>query len=279
MKYEHDIKLLCKVLKVNRSTYYKHFYSKPSKRTLTNIDIKTKILEIYSESDMRLGANKIRIILESEYGIRISLGRIYRLMKSMCLPKMSTIKPKYKNLLISNENCQNNLNGQFNPDNPNMVWVSDITYIKVVSKFYYLCVIIDLFSRKVIAYKISSRMTDDLTIETLELAYGKRNYPKSVLFHSDRGSQYISKNFRKKIEQFGFIQSFSKKGYPYDNACAESFFKYFKKEESNRRNYQSLTELQLATFKYIDNFYNNKRPHSHNNGLSPNKKEFDYNLT
>ena len=123
-----------------------------------------------------------------EYGIKISLGRVYRLMKSMCLPKMSTIKPKYKNLLISDENCKNNLNQHFNPANPNIVWVSDITYIKVASKFYYLCVIIDLFSRKVIAYKISSRMTDDLTIDTLRLAYENRNHPKSVLFHSDSGN-------------------------------------------------------------------------------------------
>lgn len=266
---------------MNRSTYYKHFYSKPAKRALVNIEIRTNILQIYSETDMRLGANKIRIILERECGIKISLGHVYRIMKSMNLPIMSTMKPKYRNWLISDENCQNTLKQNFNPTHPNMVWVSDITYIKVASKFYYLCVIIDLFSRKVISYKISSRMTDELTIATLDLAYQNRNYPSSVLFHSDRGSQYISKQFRKKLELLGFIQSFSKKGYPYDNACAESFFKYFKKEESDRRNYCSVHELQLAVFKYIEAFYNNRRPHSHNLGLSPNQKEllFFNNLT
>lgn len=207
---------MCKVLRVNRSTYYKHFFSKPSKRTKDNIDIKTKILEIYASSDLRLGANKIRILLETDYGIKISLQRVYRLMRTISLPKMSTVKLKYKNMMASDELCSNNLNQNFNQDKPNLVWVSDITYIKVVNRFYYLCVIIDLFSRKVIAYKISSKINDSLTIETLILAYKNRNYPSSVLFHSDRGSQYISKNFRRKMEEYNFIQSFSKKGYPMD---------------------------------------------------------------
>ncbi len=225
---------------------------------------------------MRLGADKIRIILAGEYGIKISLGRAYRLINSMHLPKMSTVKLKYKNLLISDENCCNNLNQKFDQDKPNLVWVSDITYIKVCGRFYYLCVIIDLFARKVIAYKISSKINEQLTIDTLNLAYKFRGCPSAVLFHSDRGSQYISKNFRKKIDELNFIQSFSKKGYPYDNAVAESFFKYFKKEESNRRNYTSLSELELSTFKYIEGFYNKKRPHSHNGGLTPNNKEYIY---
>lgn len=227
---------------------------------------------------MRLGANKIRIVLESEYGITISLGKVYRLLKTMDLPSMSTLKPKFKNRLVTDEHCQNNLNQKFHQEKPNLAWVSDITYIKVSSKFYYLCVIIDLFSRKVIAYQIRSRMTDDLTIDTLNIAYKNRNYPTSVIFHSDRGSQYISKSFRKRIDEIGFVQSFSKKGYPYDNAVSESFFKYFKKEEANRRNYQHLSELETSTFKYIEGFYNKRRPHSYNNGLSPNKKEEFYSL-
>lgn len=124
---------------------------------------------------------------------------------------MSTIKLKFKNHLISDDNCLNALKQKFDQDKPNLVWVSDITYIKVVNKFYYLCVIIDLFARKVIAYKISNRMTEQLSTDTLNLAYQNRNHPSSVLFHSDRGSQYISKNFRRRIEELNFIQSFSKR--------------------------------------------------------------------
>ncbi len=124
---------------------------------------------------------------------------------------MSTIKHKFKNMLISDENCVNNLNQQFNVDKPNLFGVSDITYIKVCGKFYYLCVVIDLFARKVIAYKISSRINEELTIDTLVLAYKNSGYPSFVLFHSDRCRQYICKNFRKKIEELNFIQSFLKK--------------------------------------------------------------------
>lgn len=273
MRFQHSIKTLCRVLNVNRSTYYKHFKSTSSKRFDENQTLKSQISDVYSKSKKRFGAYKIKQVLFTEYGSNISVGRVYRLMKSMNLPKMSTIKPKYHHTQTSDSNdFKNILNQKFNPSQPNQVWVSDITYIRCNSKFVYLCVIIDLFARKVIAYSLSSNIDTTLTLSTLDKAYYVRNYPKNILFHSDRGVQYSSRDFRKKIDQLHFIQSFSAKAHPYDNAVVESFFKFLKLEELNRKSFKTFREIELSLFEYI-NFYNNFRPHSANQWLTPQKKE------
>lgn len=134
----------------------------------------------------------------------------------------------------------------------------------------------DLYARKIIAYKLSNRIDTQLAIDTLNLAISNRRKSAGIIFHSDRGAQFTSKCFRKHLDELDMIQSFSAKGHPYDNAVMECFFKYLKKEETNRRNYSSLAELQLSLFQYINGFYNSLRPHSHNNGLSPNQAEALY---
>jgi transposase InsO family protein len=161
---------------------------------------------------------------------------------------------------------------QFNPAAPNRVWVSDITYIKVKGGFAYVCVIIDLFARKVVAYKTSLKANVCLTEETLKSAYAVRGNPSGVIFHSDRGVQYTAKEFRKVLDGMNFTQSFSAKGHPYDNAVAEAFFKFLKLEEIDRRTFSSLQELDLTLFEYV-RFYNNSRPHSANGGLTPDETE------
>ena len=129
LRHQYDIKTLCRVLKVHRSTYYKHFYSEPAPRTCENQVIRKHILQIYTDYDNTLGAYKIRRVLERDYGITISLGRVYRLMNTMNLPKRSTEKPKLNKPWKDNGPCINHLNQQFNPATPNSVWASDFTYI------------------------------------------------------------------------------------------------------------------------------------------------------
>lgn len=263
------------MLKVNRSTYYKHFHSAPSKRALENQKLRSAILSIYSAAKKRLGVYKICALLKCEYGFNISPGRVYRLMKSMALPKISTVKHKYYNYSNTNSNKsdKNILNRNFSVNTPNTVWVSDITYIPVNSSFVYLCVVIDLFSRKVISYAISRKIDSKLVINTFLLAFNKRDKPKNLIFHSDNGSQYTSTAFRRLLDNLDVIQSFSRKGCPYDNAVAESFFKFLKQEEIYRYSFSSLAELKIHIFDYIEGFYNSRRPHSANNMLSPNEKE------
>ena len=156
------------------------------------------------------------------------------------------------------------------------MWVSDITYIKAGGIWYYLCVVMDLFSRKVISWHISSKANVELVIRAFKKAYEKRNTPHGLMFHSDRGSQYTAFSFRQLLDSLNVVQSFSKKGYPFDNACCECFFKYLKKEETNRKCYHSLTELQLSVFEYIEGYYNTKRPHGTLNMLTPNEAEALY---
>lgn len=216
----------------------------------------------------------MKICLQRDYRINISSGRVYRLMKQMNLPKMSTVKPfRHKTKTAQDEECKNILKQKFNPSAPNKVWVCDFTYIRASGRFYYLCVILDLFSRKVIAFKLSNKIDTKLAIETVNQAVAAREKSSGIIFHTDRGSQFTSADFRRYLENLNMIQSFSAKGHPYDNAVMESFFKYLKKEEVNRKTYSSFDDLNLCLFKYIYGFYNSKRPHSHNNGLTPNAAE------
>lgn len=131
----------------------------------------------------------------------------------------------------------------------------------------------DLYSRKVIAWHISANASAELVITTFRKAYEKRNAPYDLMFHSDRGTLYPALAFRQFLDSLNVVQSFSKKGYPFDNACCEYFFKYLKKEETDCKCYRSLQELQLSIFEYIEGYYNSKRPHGTLNMLTPNESE------
>jgi len=263
---------LCRVLHVNRSTYYKHLNYQPSARTLENQRIRSAILDVYGKSRKRFGAKKIRQRLSSEYGINISDGRVGRLMNGMQLPKMATVKPKYVASPSADVDCPNLLKKNFGPATPNQVWVSDITYVWTGGRFCYICAILDLFARTLIVWKTGTSPTAKFVSDTFNVAYYERGTPSGVLFHSDRGSQYTSSEFRKLMDRLDIVQSFSAKAHPFDNAVIESFFRYLKHEELNRRSFKSIDELNLSLFEYA-HFYNNARPHSFNDGMTPAEKE------
>ena len=270
MSGQHSISILCRVLEVNRSTYYKHLRRQPSRRQQENMEIRKRILALYASSDKRLGVRKMTLCLAREHCITVSEGRVYRLMKQMRLPKMSTVKPP--RAAASKEDaclCQNLLSQRFNQKAPNLVWVCDFTYVKVAGKFHYICAILNLYARKVIACRVGSKIDRFLAIDTLRDAVRLRGVSKGVMFHTDQGSQFTSRDFRMLIDDLGMIQSFSAKGHPYDNAVMECFFKYLKKEKLDRRNFQSLDQLKQSLLSYISGFYNSRRPHSHNHGLPP----------
>jgi len=145
-------------------------------------------------------------------------------MTDMNLPKMPTIKLRFIHpRSIPNFDCPNYLNQNFNVPQPNQVWASDITYINLNASFAYLCVIMDLFSRKIIAWKLSLKIDTSLVKDTFIKAFYSQKPSTSLIFHSDRGSQYTSFIFRKLLDSFGIIQSFSKLSHPWDNAVVESF--------------------------------------------------------
>lgn len=155
---------------------------------------------------------------------------------------------------------QNLLERQFSTEHPNQIWVSDITYFKVNSYWVYLCIILDLYSRKIVGYRVSRNASTNLVTTTFRNAYQERGKPKNLTFHSDRGTQYTSVALMQLLQKYGVKHSFSATGRPQDNAVAESFFATFKKEEAYRREYTSEQSFRKSVEQYIQ-FYNEIRPH------------------
>ena len=158
---------------------------------------------------------------------------------------------------------------------PNLAWASKITSIKANGKWHYLCIVMNLFSRKVISWHICDNANAVLVITAFPKAYDKRP-PYGLIFHSDQGTPYTSYAFRQLLDSLHVVQSFSKKGYPFVNACCECFFKYLKKEQTNRKCYSSLKELQLSILEYMEGYYNSKRPHITLGMLTPSEAEALY---
>lgn len=276
---EHALSTLCRVLEVNRSSYYKHYRGGKSARAKENEEIRRCILAIYSSHSKRPGAYKMQHLLEREYGIKISPGRVYRLMRGMNLPRMSTAKrPGSRRKNSDDPGFVNHLNQGFTQKKPNAAWCSDYTYIRTDEGWAYLCVVIDLFSRKVISWTLSARHSKDFVMEAFLKAFNGRGRPQGLLFHSDRGSEYTCKEFRDLLDHCSVLHSLSAKGYPYDNSVCESFFKYLKLEETDRKHYRSREELRLDMFSYIDGYYNSKRIHSSIQYKTPNEVEKDFSL-
>ena len=163
----------------------------------------------------------------------------------------------------------NLLNRNFLATAPNQKWAGDITYIWTNEGWLYLAVILDLYSRRVIGWAVSNRMKRDLAIRALDMAVALRQPPKDCIHHTDRGSQYCSHDYQKKLNKHGFKVSMSGKGNCYDNAVVETFFKTLKAELIWRNTWQSRRQVEMALFEYINGFYNPRRRHSTLGGKSP----------
>lgn len=256
----YSVHELCEALDVSRGTFYNHIFRRAdrSKYESEKAQLMLKVKQSFDDSEQRYGADKIRAVL-AENGLRISAKRVLSIMHELGLYSIRTdAKKLYKTQ--QQRKKQNLLNREFNADHPNQIWVSDITYFRIKDSWMYLCAIIDLFSRRVVGYRISRTASTRLVTTTFRDAYAKRGNPKNLTFHSDRGGQYISDALSKLLQQFGVKQSFSATARPHDNAVAEAFFATFKKEEAYRREYTSEKHFRKSVDEYI-HFYNEVRPH------------------
>lgn len=172
------------------------------------------------------------------------------------------------------EELKNILNERFNPEEPDAVWCSDITYIWTYAGFVYLTSIMDLYSRKIIAWVLSDTLEARWIIEAIGKAKAARNVEKPKIMHSDRGIQYVCCDYRKATE--GMQRSYSRKAYPWDNACIESFHALIKREWLNRYKIFDYNHAYRLVFEYIETFYNTVRLHSHCGYLSPDQYEEKY---
>ena len=185
-------------------------------------------------------------------------------------------RKKYKITTNSNHKkplFENVLNRQFNVAGPDLAYVSDITYINTKEGWLYLAVVIDLFSRKVVGWSMSSRMKASLVCDALKMAIWQRKPKRGLIVHSDRGSQYASHEYKKLLEQHGYIGSMSRKGNCWDNAVAESFFGSLKQERVQWEYYQTRYQAHQDVMNYIAMFYNSYRLHSYLGYMSPNQFE------
>jgi putative transposase len=272
---QYSVHMLCEALGVPRGTFYNHIFRNKRDNTWyakRREEYRLKIQQIYDDSNQIFGAAKITAILKEE-GYHISVEMVRELMRDM---GFVSIRQGAKDLYDKEQRkFKNYLNQQFTVTHPNEVWVSDVTCFRLHNKNYYICVVLDLFSRMVIGCKVGKTNSTQLVKGTFQMAYTNRKPILPLTFHTDRGSNYQSKTFRLTLQSLGVTQSFSRAHIPYDNSVMESFFSNLKREELYRRKYRSENEFRTAVNQYII-FYNEQRPHAKNGYKTPLKKEQDY---
>jgi transposase InsO family protein len=252
-----------KVLKINKSSYYEYINRKESKRSQFHKKIDQEIMQIHEEYYQTYGYPRMKVELNRR-GFKVSEQLVYRRMKALKISAIQKTKSYRGTNKGNNDNLPNLLNRDFKTTGINKAWVTDITtYIYTINNGWcYLSSIIDLYTRKVIAYVVDKSMTVDLVKKTLKKAVLAYKPKEGIILHSDRGSQYTSNDFKEYCEELKIKQSFSKKGDPYDNIIIEAFHSTIKNEFIYRiKRLNNLEELKIAIFKYIT-FYNRKRLHS-----------------
>ena len=258
---QYSIHVLCEAFNLPRGTYYNRKRKENIKNSYEKSDeeIKPVIEKIFYDSKERFGRKPIHYKL-SELGYRVSEKRVGRLMKEIGLEvKKPQFAAEHKKP-IPRSHFKNLLDREFDQMKPNMVWVSDITYAKVGDTYYFICVILDLFSRKLLSFGISDVIDTVLVMKTFDDAYNSRGKPSGLMFHSDQGVQYTALAFRQRSNEIGVKLSFSTPGNPYDNAVCESFFHTLKKESIYHYLYKDPQELDAVVREYM-HFYNEERPH------------------
>ena len=270
---DHSVQFLCHVLEVSPSAYYGWRKRPESARKEKDDELAELIEQSHSDSRGSYGARRIKLDLEDR-GENVSRQRIGRLMVEQNLA--SKHKKKFRITTSSDPKlpvASNLLNRNFEVAESDKIYVGDITYIWTQEGWLYLAVMIDLFSRAVVGWSLSSRLKSALATSALEMAILKRVPDQGLMVHHDRGSQYAGHKYQELLEKHEIVCSMSRKGNCWDNAVAESFFKTLKQELIYHCRFMTRAEAEIAIFDYIEVFYNKKRRHSNNGYLSPSQYE------
>ncbi len=257
---------MCKVFKISISAYFEWSSGKSNKRLERELEIKELIEKVFDESRYTYGSPRVwQAIKQAENNPKVSRSLIARVMKKYGF--VSVHRKKFKVTTDSKHSLaisENILDRKFSAEKPAQKWVSDITYISTLEGWLYLTTVIDLYDRKIIGWSLSTGMkTTETIIKAWRMAVLNRPLNGELIFHSDRGVQYASVNFRNVLNvNSEVIQSMSRKGNCWDNAVAESFFKTLKKECVYQNKFKTIQEAKLKVFDYIEQFYNKNRIHS-----------------
>jgi len=271
MKPDYPITLLCEVLEVSRSGYHAWASGRRDRRTDRDQQLVPKIKEAFAASGQTYGYPRVTNELR-DGGESVGKARVARLMRSAGLQgrQRGAFHPG---------TTQSNHDGPIAPNRlaeiatisaVNQVWQADITYVATDEGWLYLAIVIDAFSRRILGWAFSPTLETEFVVTALLMAVQHRGRcPKEIVFHSDRGVQYASGQFRAQLDRLGFLPSMSRRGNCYDNAKAESFFSTLKIEFIYRHHFATRRAAQSAIFEWIAAFYNLRRRHSSLGYLSP----------
>ena len=266
---EFPITRMCKVLEVSRSGYYAWRGRPPSEREMANQALYKQIKAVYNQTHGTYGSPRIYQELKKQ-GVTCSENRVARLMRLRGLQARQA--KAYRTTTRRNRAdpvAPNVLKRDFVAERPNEKWVADITYIATEEGWLYLAVTLDLYSRRVVGWAMSDRMTDELTLNALRMAVQQREIAPYLIHHSDQGSQYTSGEYQQMLRDWGIEVSMNGVGTWYDNAPMESFFGTLKSEWTHHRMYRTRDEARGDLFYYIEAFYNRRRLHSSIDYMSP----------
>ena len=272
---KYSVSLMCSTLKVSRNAYY-HWCRYGGRQE--DPDLILYVKTIFEESFGIYGTRRIKAALKKQYGWIVSRRRIAKAMKVQGL--RAKTKQKFKVQTTDSKHSlpisPNLVEQDFYASMPGEIYVGDVTYVKTKEGWLYLAVVIDLYARMVVGYSIADHMKTSLVSEALRLAARRRGrFQHKAIFHSDRGSQYASEDYRKLLKTFRLRQSMSGKGNCYDNAACESFFGSMKTELVSPTKFQTKKEAIQSIIHYIG-FYNTKRLHSYNGYCSPVEMELKW---
>jgi len=270
---EFPVALMCRSLGVSKSGFYAWASRPESERSKENKQLVAEIERVHLTSRQTYGSPRVHVELQEE-GFKVGRNRIARLMRNRGIRARG--RRRYKKTTDSDHDLRvapNVLDRNFLVHAPNNAWVGDITYLRTAEGWMYLAVILDLFSRRVVGWAMEDNMRTDLVLVALKQAISRRAPRSGLIHHTDRGSQYASKDYQAVLDAHGIECSMSRKGNCWDNAVAESFFGTLKVEVGARDRWKTRAEARYDVFEYIEVFYNRQRRHSSLGYVSPERFE------
>ena len=277
---EWPVTTLCRVLEVSRSGFYAWRSREPSETQTRRATLTEQVARIHAEAKARYGSPRMHAELVGR-GHDCCVNTVARVMRQAGIAAKT--RRKFRQTTDSNHPhpvAENVLDRDFDPGEPNASWVADVTYVPTREGWLYLAVVVDLFSRLVVGWSMAATMTSRLVVDALEMAVARRPEGSSGLVaHSDRGSQYASEHYRRRLKQERITCSMSRRGNCWDNAPMESFFASLKKELVHDEDYATRDEATASIFEYIEVFYNRVRRHSTLGYVAPAEFERTHNQT
>jgi putative transposase len=269
-KARTPISVACELLGVSTSGYYDWASRAPSDRVLSDAWLIERIKAIHADNREVYGSRRVTAELRLGDGVVVSRKRVQRLMRRAGLSGLQKVKRGRTTIRVAGVRVADDLvERNFRPAAPDVLWVTDITYLRTWEGWVYLAAVQDAFSRRIVGWSMADHMRAELVVDALQMAVHRRRPEPGLVCHSDQGSQFVSLAFGQTARNAGIAVSMGSKGCAYDNAVAETFFATLKKELVHRRSWRTRRELISEVFEFIEGFYNATRRHSTLGYLSP----------